>query len=219
MDAEATPSASGYFGHPRPEMLPLVPAGAARILEVGCGAGAFARLVKEVRRCEYWGVEPSPAAWAGARKVVDRLIEGAFDPAALRGETFDCIVFNDVLEHLPDPDRALSEARTLLRPGGHVVASIPNLRYFPYLYRLAWLGELEYEDAGVLDRTHLRLFTPRSVRNLFLRNGFGIRTMRGINSFLTRGESLSLLALNLLTLGRLRDARYSQVAVDAEKLG
>lgn len=218
MDAEAKPAAAGtYYSRARSEMLPFLPASAKRILEVGCGVGAFARLVKESRGCEYWGVEPNPATWGAARKAVDRLIEGPFAPAALRGEAFDCVVFNDVLEHLQNPEGALHDTRLLLLPGGHVVASVPNIRCFPYLYRLAWLGELEYEDAGVLDRTHLRLFTPRSIRRLFLRQGYVVRTIRGINSFLTRGESASLHVLNLLTLGRFRDARYSQIVVVAER--
>lgn len=207
---------AGYFAHARPEMVPFVPAAAVRILEVGCGAGAFGALVKETRPCEYWGVEPDAAACAEARTRLDRVIEGRFLPRALDGETFDCIVFNDVLEHLPDPEETLRGCRALLRPAGRVVASLPNLRFFPYLYRLVVRGELEYEDEGVLDRTHLRLFTGRSAARMFARQGYEVVTLSGIPGFLRRRERWLVRLLGALSLGRLADLGYLQFAVVAE---
>ncbi len=120
-----------YFAVERREMLPYVPEGARRILEVGCGSGAFATLLRTVRGAYVVGIEPQPAAAAQAARRLDSVIEGDIDSSLglLSCERFDCIVFNDVLEHLVDPWAALAAVRPLLSADGVVVASIPNMRY------------------------------------------------------------------------------------------
>ena len=112
------------------------------------------------------------------------VIEGMFDPQMdLPVGSFDCILFNDVLEHMLAPELALRYARRLLTPGGVVVASIPNIRSFPTLWRLMFHGSWEYQDAGVLDRTHLRFFTKSSMVDMFEREGFALEKVCGINAF------------------------------------
>jgi 2-polyprenyl-3-methyl-5-hydroxy-6-metoxy-1,4-benzoquinol methylase len=205
-----------YYGHERSEMAPFIPASARRILEVGCGAGAFGALVKGARDCEYWGIEPNADACAVARRRLDRVLEMPFRSGALEGERFDCVVFNDVLEHLTDPEAALAECRALLSPSGHVVASVPNLRYLPCLLQLVVLGELEYGDEGVLDRTHLRLFTRKSASRMFERQGFRLVALAGINGcYLRRRERWLAAILGAISLGQMADLRYLQYAVVA----
>jgi SAM-dependent methyltransferase len=141
---------SEYFGLPRPEMVPFVPADCRRLLDVGCADGSFGEALKKTREIEIWGVEPTKSAAAKARMKLDMVVEGIFDPhAGLPTGSFDCVLFNDVLEHMVAPELALRYARQLLAPGGVVVASIPNIRSFPTIWRLVFHASWEYQDCGV----------------------------------------------------------------------
>ncbi|HPF71174.1 MAG TPA: methyltransferase domain-containing protein, partial [Candidatus Krumholzibacteria bacterium] len=121
---------AAYYGRPRREMRRFVPAEARRILDVGCGAGAFGAGLKDERPgLEVWGVEMDPEAAARARTVLDRVLEGDAAGVAptLAGERFDAIVLNDVLEHVLEPEALLALLRPLLADGGRLVASVPNI--------------------------------------------------------------------------------------------
>jgi SAM-dependent methyltransferase len=171
-----------YFCVPRTEMLPYVPEECKKILDVGCGTGAFGYAIKQQRSVEVWGVEPDPVAATRATKNLDRVLRTTFsDDTELPRAEFDCVVFNDVLEHLLQPDRALALACALLRPDGCVVASIPNIGHFPTVWRLVMHGEWEYAERGILDKTHLRFYTRKSIRRLFEDAGFAINRIDGIN--------------------------------------
>ncbi len=114
----------------RAEMLTFVPADCRRLLDVGCGTGAFGELLKQTRKIEIWGVEPVTSAAEKASARLDYVINGTFDSGTkLPAGYFDCVVFNDVLEHMVAPEQALRYAKTLLSQGGAIVASIPNVRY------------------------------------------------------------------------------------------
>lgn len=173
-----------YTDNRRPEVLRLVPA-ARRVLEVGCNRGAFGAALEE-RGIEVWGIEPDPEA---ARVAVDRLskvLVGCFPDGGPEGATFDGVVFNDVLEHMPDPHRAVQAARGLLAPGGWIVASIPNVRHLRVVSELLLRGRWDYADSGILDHTHLRFFTRATIRELFEQTGLGIDILEPIN--LTSGK-------------------------------
>lgn len=212
---------AGYFQCVRPEMLRFVPAHSRRILDVGCAEGAFGESLKRNRLIEVWGVEPAKPAATAAMTRLDRVIEGAFGPEnALPERRFDCIFFNDVLEHMLAPERALSYAKTLLAPRGVVVASIPNVRFFPTVRDLMFHARWEYADSGILDRTHLRFFTRSSIVNMFEREGFEIDTICGINSLPGPKGARKLAWWGLRLLDRLMrnrfdDMRFMQFAVVA----
>jgi 2-polyprenyl-3-methyl-5-hydroxy-6-metoxy-1,4-benzoquinol methylase len=95
-------------------------------------------------------------------------------------------VFADVLEHLNDPWGTFARYLQWLKPGGYVVASIPNVRNIALLFNLIVRGRWRYEDSGLLDRTHLRFFTRREIIDLFSASGLQIELV-GENR-----ESLSL---------------------------
>jgi 2-polyprenyl-3-methyl-5-hydroxy-6-metoxy-1,4-benzoquinol methylase len=205
-----------YYGRPRREMLGFVPRDAVRLLDVGCGAGAFAAGLRQARAgttLEIWGLEMDPAAAARAAEVLDRVLVG--DAAGLAGDLpaghFDCLVMNDVLEHVLDPDDLLRRLRPALRPGGTLVASIPNVRHFPNVVDLAVHGRWDYTDEGILDRTHVRFFTRSSMARLLAGAGFEVLDTAGINPT----GSLKFKFVNLLTLGRWADMRYLQFACRA----
>lgn len=202
-----------YYSETRPEMLAFVPLAARNVLDVGCGAGAFGSLVKEVRGACVWGVEPSADAARRAGEKLDRVIAGRFDEETDLGDaTFDCIVFNDVLEHMYDPWSALRLARKYLTGTGVVVASLPNLAYFNVLWDLIVRGEWRYEEAGSLDVTHIRFFTRKGMIRLFEESGYVVRRIEAINP---QVQGRKFKWLNALLLNRLASMRCLQFAVVA----
>ncbi len=212
-----SPSEYPYPDDVRAEMLDLVPRGIGRLLDVGCGWGGFGHAVKERDPgVEVWGVETSATACESARGRVDRVVHGAF-PDALGPDTprFDCVVFNDVLEHLVEPGDALARTRPLLEPGGVVVASIPNVRDLRVVFPLVVFGRWQYTDVGLLDRTHLRFFTRSSIVELFSTSGYTTERVDAINLGLSeRFPRASRAAEQLLGpgLNAFRTPQYAIVA-------
>lgn len=209
-----------YFQDERQEMLRYVPQNAYNILEVGCGCGSFSQLLKKTRPVEVWGIELDERVASIAAQKLDRVICAPFDSSlSLASQSFDCIIFNDVLEHLVDPFAALLYSKELLRDGGVVVSSIPNVRYFNNIINLLVHKDWQYEDAGILDRTHLRFFTYRSILSNFNNLGYVVECIQGINEidndplFTTRYRKFRL--LNWLLFRQIEDMRYKQFAVVA----
>lgn len=157
-----------YFAHLRTDVLALVPDGARSFLSVGCGAGRTeAELVKQ--GCSVTGIEMDSNAAEIARANGLEIFEGdiaQFD-GQLAGRAFDCVICADILEHLPDPASVLRECVALLRPGGSVVVSVPNFRHYSIFAALFLRGHCEYVDAGILDRTHLRITTRKMAEQWF----------------------------------------------------
>jgi 2-polyprenyl-3-methyl-5-hydroxy-6-metoxy-1,4-benzoquinol methylase len=206
-----------YYSNKREEILRLIPAGARVILDAGCWDGTFAALVKKERGAEVWGIEINAKAAEAARGKLDKVIEADIS-AAIKGlpdAKFDCIVFNDSLEHLADPYSALKAVKGKLAPGGVVVCSVPNIRYFPVLCGLVFRREWRYTDTGVLDRTHLRFFTEKSITEMFKELGYEVLKLEGINGITTWKFNI----LNALLLGSIKDTRYMQFACVARPNG
>ncbi len=179
------PAQGTYVDDVRQEVLDLIPVGARSVLDIGCGAGGFGRgLRMREPAVRIVGVEAVAESAQRARdNGYDLVVEGYFpERAAALEEEFDLIVLNDVLEHMVDPWSALSATGPLLRTGGHVVASIPNIRYFPVVVDLVRRDRWTYSDWGVLDRTHLRFFTETTMRQMFEDAGFEVLDAMGVNS-------------------------------------
>lgn len=206
-----------YFQHEREEMLPFLPLNLQTVLEVGCGNGAFGKLVKTKHNCDYWGIEAETKFKKNAEENLDHFINKQFDQCEdLPLNYFDCIIFNDVLEHLVDPSEALAKCKTLLKKDGYIMSSIPNIRHIAYLYRLAYKGEFEYEKAGIMDNTHLRFFTKKSIVNLYERLGFKIIKHEGINLFIPNKFGIILKTLSFLGIKKFEDTPYQQFATLAQ---
>jgi len=203
-----------YFSHSRPELLPFVPANVRTVLDVGCGNGAFGVMLKKSRQCAVWGIEPGKAAAQEAEKHLDKVINGLFIRymPELANQKFDAIFFNDVLEHLVDPDEALSYCKQLLNPNGCIIASIPNIRWYPVILSLIWYKDFKYEQAGVMDKTHLRFFTLKSMRRLFEDNGYTVLKTEGINNHINFPV---FNFVNFLTFKKHDDMKFPQFAIVA----
>lgn len=204
---------SEYYKLARDEMLPFVPESARMILDVGCGEGFFGQQLKNDRGAIIWGIEPNQDAAELARNQLDYVITAEFSSVLdLQGKQFDCVVFNDVLEHMYDPWTAIDIARKLLVPDGTVVASIPNLKLFPIIWDLLVHDEWIYKTSGVLDITHIRFFTKKGIVRLFEHAGYEVKMIQGINP-VPQGKKFKL--LNLFFPSRVSDMRYLQFAVVA----
>ena len=144
-----------------------------RVIDFGCATGYFARLLSN-RGCEVVGVEVNPKAAKVASKYCDKVIVADLDFVSLNDilvKKFDVAVFGDILEHLRNPWKILEETLNILEPQGYVVASIPNIAHGAI--RLALLqGNFEYKQLGILDNTHLRFFTRKTVEELFEDSGY-----------------------------------------------
>jgi len=150
------------------------------VLDVGCAAGDTASALV-ARGCTVSGVDIDAVAAEPARDVLEELVIADIDRDPLSGhfkaESFDAIIFGDVLEHLLDPWAALRDAATLLRPGGRILVSVPNVAHGAVRLALL-LGRWDYTDKGLLDRTHLRFFTLESVCQLLESADLSIEVLR-----------------------------------------
>jgi 2-polyprenyl-3-methyl-5-hydroxy-6-metoxy-1,4-benzoquinol methylase len=204
----------GYYEMERAEILPLVPKTSRLILDVGCSSGAFgAALKREIGGCEVWGIEPVKSASDVASTRLDHVINGTITSAAseLEGKCFDAICFNDVLEHMAKPEEALHIAKDLLSDKGVVVASIPNILHFYQIWEILTQQDWRYQDAGILDNTHLRFFTRKSIIRLFESCGFTVEVIKGVNP----SYGVKYKVANAITLGKLADWKYIQFGVTA----
>ena len=154
----------------------------SRVLDVGCATGYLAARLS-ARGCSVAGFERDPEAADEARRHCVEVFVGDIESREDRARlprVFDFVILGDVLEHLVDPWDTLSFTKELLRPGGVVVVSVPNIAAWPV--RLGLLaGSFEYQDFGLLDRTHLRFFTRASAHELVRRAGFEIEAERFVH--------------------------------------
>ena len=150
-----------------------------KLLDVGCGTGTITSTLRDALSLDVVGVEPHPERAEQARTEGLNVITGVYDQTfAQRNEKFDYILFADVLEHLVDPAEILREVKNSLAPDGRVLASIPNVAHWTVRAQLLF-GNFNYKPTGIMDATHLRWFTRRSVRRLFEAAGYEVEDIRG----------------------------------------
>ncbi|MEI7624168.1 MAG: class I SAM-dependent methyltransferase [Actinomycetes bacterium] len=159
----------GVFTGDRPDLLRFVDTKRKSALDVGCGEGAFATLLRSCGLDNIVGIEPDPVRAAIAAENADRVIcstvEDALD-GELGGEQFDLIVASDVIEHLVDPWTVVKRLADHLAPDGQLLLSVPNVGNLQVVKQLVLHGDWRYEDEGLFDRTHLRWFGRHTVRSL-----------------------------------------------------
>lgn len=171
----------GYFSFLREEIRPLLPpVRGARVLEIGCGTGETSAWLKAMGVAGFvLGMEIEPAVAAEARRRLDEVVVGNAETADFGERRFDLVLCLDVLEHMVDPWAFLERVQKHLEPGGTVIASIPNLRNYRVLKSLVLKGRFDYQDAGILDRTHLRFFTRVSACRLMETGGLQLQAVVG----------------------------------------
>lgn len=202
-----------YFSGERKEVLPFLPEKFTRLLDVGCGSGEFGALVKKNNKnAEIWGVDINAAAIESAKTKIDHALFGSFSAdIILPDHYFDVITFNDSLEHFPDPLPILNLCKQKLVPNGRIVCSLPNVRYLKNVFHLLIDMDWKYSDYGILDYTHLRFFTKKSMVRLFEENGFIVDSINGINSL--NWSSKKIFLLRLFFRKYVEDMRYLEYVV------
>ena len=145
-----------------------------RVLDVGCGTGSITEFIQKKTGADVQGLEPDPLRQASAvARGLNVRCGYLTDQILKEGGPFDTIIFADVLEHLPSPGEVILLAKRGLAPGGVLVASMPNIAHL--FVRLNLLrGEFEYRGSGIMDATHLRWFTKRTVHSFFENLGFKV---------------------------------------------
>jgi len=184
------------------------------LLEVGCGYGNFRKNIQS--ECEYWGIEPIASIAEQASATLNNVLVGTFEQAfaSLPNNYFDCVICNDVIEHMGDVDGFLQTIKSKLKKDGVIVGSIPNVRYIDNLFNLLIKKDWQYVESGILDKTHIRFFTQKSMLRTFAANDYVIEAFSGINpvKFKTDSVKRSLMSLGalFLTLCVGTDSKYTQ---------
>lgn len=164
-----------YFDMPRNDLAKLVDPGPNKILDIGCGTGITGELLKKENKAkEVVGIELAPEIAKIAQTKLDKVLCGDAEELNLRFSRgyFDYIIAGDILEHLYDPWELLEKIRFYIKEGGFMVASMPNVRNWRVIRELILQGDWRYEHEGVLDETHLRFFTKKSIIEMFKNSGF-----------------------------------------------
>lgn len=174
-----TVSASGYVplnerplgGHAL--LLSLVPDG-SRVLDVGCSSGYLARPLTQ-RGCTVVGIELDEAAAAAAREVCEDVLVGDVETMELPFSpgSFDVVLCGDLVEHLRGPQGFLERVRPLLRAGGRLVLTTPNVANWTIRAGLL-VGRWRYTERGILDRTHAHLFTRKTLHETLEAAGYRV---------------------------------------------
>lgn len=148
-----------------------------KVLEVGCASGVQTRIMTEAQRCRITAIEIDAVAADKAKEFCDAVIVGDLESLNLMDRLgdlrFDVITIADVLEHLRDPAAVLQKLKPFVASDGYIVASIPNVVHAGLILDMA-KGRFDYNPFGLLDDTHLRFFTLKSVCSLFENCGFHI---------------------------------------------
>ena len=162
-----------------------------KVLDVGCSTGYFAKEIKQKLGGIVDGVEPDRRAFELAKKNTRTLYEGSIDDPGLLSkikDKYDAVLFLDVLEHLTDPKAVLISIQRILAEKGAVIASVPNIANWRIRLSLLF-GRFDYTDVGILDRTHLRFFTIKTVKDMFNEAGYEIEDIGftlGISNAVTK---------------------------------
>jgi methionine biosynthesis protein MetW len=141
----------------------------SRVLELGCASGYIGRLLIETKGCRVTGVEVDPNAAREARENGLTVIEGSLEDISFRNsitQRFDVVLATDVLEHLRDPASVLDDFKRWLAPGGRAIIAVPNIATWPIREQLFFRGDFEYQESGILDRTHVHFFTWNTLHKL-----------------------------------------------------
>jgi len=147
----------------------------SKVLDVGCATGYLAKQLAS-KHCYVVGIEIDPAMAKIGKRHCNKVLICDIEKAKLSSSylnSFDAIVFSDILEHLKRPDLVLINIKKYLCAKGFIIASIPNIARFEIRFKLL-LGQFRYEKSGILNKGHLRFFTLQTIKEMFNTTGYDI---------------------------------------------
>lgn len=166
------------------KIIQSVPNGSA-ILEIGFASGYIAEKLKKNGNTIV-GVEINKQDALRAKNIYEKIVIGNIEDINILKKIgtrkFDVIIFADVLEHLQDPNFVLKNIKKLLSPKGNIIISVPNIAFLTNRF-LHLLGNFDYQDWGIMDRTHLRFFTYKTLLQLVQSSGLHISQFDYIGNF------------------------------------
>lgn len=156
----------------------LLPLGAMNVVEIGANDGALARAYKLSNPpCRYTSVSIDAQNANLERGARDEVVLA--DVNTLSNQFFsdhsntDCWVLDQVLERMLKPSQLLANIRKVIKPDGCVVAVIPNAQHWVVQAKLC-IGDFRYAESGILNKSHLRMFTRATMLELFQQAGFQV---------------------------------------------
>jgi 2-polyprenyl-3-methyl-5-hydroxy-6-metoxy-1,4-benzoquinol methylase len=201
-----------YYHFVRKEIAPLLPRNPSTILDVGAASGATIKWLKTIfPNIEATGVELNQDMREELCRNADECVIGKIEECISQLKSYDLILLLDVLEHMNDSLSTLKQLRALLNPHGTMIVSLPNVAHLSVSVPLLLRRKFEYQDAGILDRTHLRFFTEYSAVKLL--NDAGLTVKEGLMSGLDGPKSR---LIDRVSLGLLRHHLTKQYIISAE---
>lgn len=159
-----------YIGQ-RDDILNLIPQSAKKVLDVGCSIGALGKQLKQRSNVEVIGIEINKEMASIAKNNLDKVIIADVEDLNFNdyfpSGYFDCVIFADILEHLKEPWNVVRNIIGILSRKGLVIASIPNVRHYTIIIDLLFRGNWPYRERGIHDKTHLRFFTLKNIKEMF----------------------------------------------------
>lgn len=149
-----------------------------RVLDVGCGTGSVTLIANRDRGNDVVAIEPDSERARVARSRDISVVEGVLDDAFIAAhELFDVVLSSDVIEHVAAPADFIRQMAKAMKPNGYLLVSVPNVAHWTVRLRLL-AGQFDYQESGIMDTTHLRWFTDKTIRNLLKGVGFDIVEVR-----------------------------------------
>lgn len=165
--------------YPKLEIIEMVPQNVENILEIGCLAGATGLEIKNLYKCGLYGTEvDSKLSFISSQfyNKVDNLSINEV-PQGYANEFFDLIILDQIVDQLIDPWSFVQEVTKLLKPSGSIICRVPNVSHGEVVFQLLQ-GQWNYIQAGILNKEHIRFFTPQTINTLFPSNQFEIITKK-----------------------------------------
>ena len=191
------------------------------VLDIGCSGGALAEKLA-ANGCRVIGIEYSKELAAEAAERCEDVLVGDVQSMdlKLKPESFDVLLFADVLGHLREPSAVLQKTRPLLKKNGEIIVSVPNIANWRTRVKLLF-GKFDYAEQGIMDRTHVHFYTLKTARELVESNGFAVKKIETVPSFpfLNPGQAYAIGRMKQFFSGVFPGMFSFQFLIAAEKKG